>query len=566
MDLEEPIQMDCHNDMTFGKMMGGFIEKHKWLMIGYFLLMFMNPIRDVMAPHIVGKLYTGINKNKPIGLYLGILLAIIIVVQVMAVGSDFIETKLHPMIHKHVREMMMTHIFKTRENHYSDVEVGDVITKIVKLPSILFNFVDTMKWLLIPSGLTLIGSIIYMFFIDWKIALPLFAIIGIFGYMLYNSMYTCSVPAVKRDETFSTLFSNVDDVLRNMITVLSFDKIDHEFERLDGWQKEYAKYTEETLNCSLMAKYVVIPLMLAFVVAMSYYCYLQIKAKKMESGTFVSLLIISFVITNIMLSVLNSWKDFIMRWGIIEHSLKTFDSCDVVNQAYDGVARESTGIYFQNVDFTYVSADQQRAVFRDFNLHIRPQEVTLIMGEIGSGKSTILTVILKYQVPQSGVIFMNGVAYSTLNNTAVRRRIGYIPQTPVLMNRSIYENIVYGLEPEPSKETVETLMRDLGLEQFLNKLPQGLNTSVGVHGSKLSGGQRQITWVLKAILMNPEIIIMDEPTSAVDEETKGVLHYLLENVMEGKTVIMITHDKYLLKFADRVVTMKSGVIVSDERA
>jgi subfamily B ATP-binding cassette protein MsbA len=562
----DSIQMDCHNDMTFAKMMGGFIDKHKWLMLGYFLLMLTNPIRDILAPHIVGKVYTGINKNKSVGVYLGILLVIIIVVQVMAVGSDYIETKLHPMIHKYVREMMMTHIFKTRENHYSDVEVGDVITKIIKLPSILFNFVDTMKWLLIPSSLTLLGSIVYMFFIDWKLALPLLAIIGVFVYMLYDSMYTCSIPAVKRDENFSALFSNVDDVLRNMITVLSFDKINHEFDRLDEWQKEYAKYTEETLNCSLRAKYVVIPLMLTFVIGLSYYCYTQIKGKKMESGTFVSLLIISFVITNIMLSILGSWKDFIMRWGIIEHSLKSFDSCDVVNQPYDGVAREATGIYFQNVDFTYVSTDQQRAVFRDFNLHIRPKEVTLIMGEIGSGKSTILNLLLKYQVPQAGEIFMNGSAYSTLNNTDVRRRIGYIPQTPVLMNRSIYENIVYGLQEEPSKEVVETLMRDLGLGQFLDKLPQGLDTSVGVHGSKLSGGQRQITWVLKAILMNPEIIIMDEPTSAVDEETKGVLHYLLENVMEGKTVIMITHDKYLLKFADRVITMKSGVIVSDERA
>ena len=566
MEPEPTIPMECHNDMTFSKMMMGFIEENKWLMLGYFLLMFMNPIRDVLAPHMVGKIYTGINKNKAVGFYLGILLGIIIFVQVMAVGSDFIETKLHPMLNKYVRESMMSHIFKTRENRYSDVEVGDVITKIIKLPSIMFNFVDTMKWLLIPSSLTLLGSIVYMGFIDWKIALPLLGIIGIFGYMLYDSMYTCSIPAVKRDENFSILFSNVDDVLRNMITVLSFDKIDHEFDRLDEWQKQYAQFTEDTLNCSLRAKYVVIPLMVVFIVVMSYYCYNQIKAKKMEGGTFVSLLIISFVIINIMLSVLNSWKDFIMRWGIIENSLKTFDSCDVVAQPYDGVARESTGIYFQDVNFTYVSADQQRPVFKNFNLHIRPKEVTLIMGEIGSGKSTILNLMLKYQVPQSGEIFLHGTPYSTLKNTEVRQRIGYIPQTPVLMNRSIYENIVYGLQEEPPKEEVEALMRELGLGQFLAKLPQGLDTSVGVHGSKLSGGQRQITWVLKAILMNPEIIIMDEPTSAVDEETKGVLHYLLENVMEGKTVIMITHDKYLLKFADRVVSMKSGVIVGDERA
>jgi ATP-binding cassette subfamily B protein len=96
----------------------------------------------------------------------------------------------------------------------------------------------------------------------------------------------------------------------------------------------------------------------------------------------------------------------------------------------------------------------------------------------------------------------------------------------------------------------------------LNGLPKGLDTSVGVHGSKLSGGQRQITWVLKAILTNPEIIIMDEPTSAVDDETKGTIHFLLEKVMQGKTVIMITHDPYLLKFANRVITLKDGKLIS----
>jgi ATP-binding cassette subfamily B protein len=101
------------------------------------------------------------------------------------------------------------------------------------------------------------------------------------------------------------------------------------------------------------------------------------------------------------------------------------------------------------------------------------------------------------------------------------------------------------------------------LTRFLDNLPKGLDTSVGVHGNKLSGGQRQIVWILKAILMNPEIIIMDEPTAAVDDETKGIVHHLLEKVVQGKTVIMITHDPYLLKFANRIITMKDGEVVDD---
>ena len=86
---------------------------------------------------------------------------------------------------------------------------------------------------------------------------------------------------------------------------------------------------------------------------------------------------------------------------------------------------------------------------------------------------------------------------------------------------------------------------------------------MGVHGNSLSGGQRQIVWILKAILMNPEIIIMDEPTAAVDEETKKIIHYLLDKIVVNKTVIMITHDPYLLKFAKRIITMKNGQVVDD---
>jgi len=560
------IPIDCHNDITFWTLLTGFLEDHQLLAIAYAALLIVNPIRDILIPHVVGKIYNNIKSKGQIMIYIGALVAIIVVVQIMWVLGDQVDVKLYPAVHKYVREQMMAHLFQTRESRYSEVEIGSIITKIIKLPSILYNFIDNIKWTLLPNLVTDIGALIYMFFIDWRIAMPLVGVFGMFLFMLNRSVDTCADPALKRDENYSDLFKNVDDVLRNMITVMSFDKVGDEFDRLNEWEEKFREYSEATLNCSLTAKYVVIPCMLAYVFFVCWFCYGQLKSGAMSGGTFISLLIIIFIVMNSMFDILGSWKDVIMRWGIIDNSLKIFETCDVASAPYTQKASSSDGIIFQDVDFTYVSPDQQREVLHDFNLHIRPKEVTLIVGEIGSGKSTLLHLLLRYQTPQRGEIFLDGVAYTSMPNVEIRQKISYIPQTPVLLNRSIYENIVYGVPNPPDQAGVEALMRDLDLNVFLDSLDQGLNTSVGVHGSKLSGGQRQIVWVLKAILINPEIIIMDEPTAAVDDQTKQIIHYLLETVMVGKTIVMITHDPYLLKFADRIVTMKAGVIVGDERS
>ena len=264
-------------------------------------------------------------------------------------------------------------------------------------------------------------------------------------------------------------------------------------------------------------------------------------------------------------NILGSWKDILLRSGIIQHSLDTFEECKIARAPYDKPAGDPTGIVFQDVDFAYVSKDMQRPVFKDFQLKIRLKETTLIVGEIGSGKSTIISMLMKYQTPQAGEIFLQGTPYSTIDVKELRRRISYIPQTPILLNRTVYDNIVYGLTAEKTRADVEELIKSLSLSKFLDNLPKGLDTPVGIHGSKLSGGQRQIIWILKSILMNPEIIIMDEPTSAIDDATKNIVHHLLKKVMVGKTVIMITHDSYLLKFANRILTLKEGRIINDER-
>jgi ABC-type multidrug transport system fused ATPase/permease subunit len=188
-------------------------------------------------------------------------------------------------------------------------------------------------------------------------------------------------------------------------------------------------------------------------------------------------------------------------------------------------------------------------VFKDLTLSINLGEVTIIEGENGSGKSTLIQLLLKYHRPQCGEIFINGIPYSSLSHDNIRKHVAFIPQTVILLNRTIYENIVYGLSSPPSKKEVEDLMEQQKLGGFLASLPNGLDSEVGMYGSYLSGGQRQIVWILKTMLMDPYIVIMDEPTASIDQENKHIIVRLIDTMLKNhtkdgkkRTAIMITHD------------------------
>ncbi len=559
------LDVSCTNDMTLTKLMTEFVGEHQQLFTIYVALLLALPIRDVLMPHLVGKMYNSIKEKKSFKYIIVGIVAIIIVIQLLGLVSDYVEMSLHPAIYKFFREKMMSHLFAMKDTNYSDVELGALISKIVKVPGVTHNFIDQIQGIFIPFTITTLIALGYVTYVDWKLGLPLTFCIGVLVFMLYRSFYECSPATLKKDEIFSLIMSNTDDVIRNMVTVMSFDKLGDEFDRINEFQKDYAQYTTSSWECSLQTKYVVIPLLLACIVYSCYYGYHSVKRGTLNQGSFVSVLIIIFMIFKMVLYILDKWKDILLRNGVIQHGLSMFTECKTERAPYNKQAANTDGIRFQDVDFSYVSPDMQRPVFKNFTLDLGWNETTLIVGKIGSGKSTLISLLMKYQTPQAGEIFIKGVPYSTLSSKEIRKRVCYIPQSPILLNRSVYENIVYGLSAPPKAEEIMATIKQLGLTSFLENLPKGMDTNVGVHGSKLSGGQRQIIWILKALFSKPDIIIMDEPTAAVDDSTKQSVHTLLTKVMKGKTVIMITHDPYLLKFASRVITMKEGVIVQDSR-
>jgi ATP-binding cassette subfamily B protein len=217
-------------------------------------------------------------------------------------------------------------------------------------------------------------------------------------------------------------------------------------------------------------------------------------------------------------------------------------------------------IRFERVSFRYPSRPDTRAL-DGFDLAIRPGETIAFVGPSGAGKSTVFQLLLRFYDPESGRILIDGVDLSRADPAAVRARIGLVPQDTVLFAASARENIRYG-RPGASDAEVEAAARAAAADEFLRRLPQRYDTFLGERGTRLSGGQRQRIAIARAILRDPPILLLDEATSALDAESERLVQEALEQLMQGRTTIVIAHRLATVLEADRIVVMDHGRIVA----
>ena len=214
-------------------------------------------------------------------------------------------------------------------------------------------------------------------------------------------------------------------------------------------------------------------------------------------------------------------------------------------------------IRFENLNFEYVS---DFPVLKDVNIEIVKGKTTAIVGSTGSGKSTLIKLILRFYEKNSGKIFFDNNEIESLVIDSLRSKIGLVSQDVFLFEGTVFENIAYG-NIDASTEDVWNAARLSESDKFISELPNQENTIVGERGQKLSGGQRQRISIARAILKNPEILILDEATSAVDNETEAAIQESLETLKEGRTVIAIAHRLSTIRNADLIYVLESGEIV-----
>ena len=217
------------------------------------------------------------------------------------------------------------------------------------------------------------------------------------------------------------------------------------------------------------------------------------------------------------------------------------------------------GLSFRNVTFRYPTRLDAPAI-TDFSLEVEPGETVAIVGPSGAGKSTIFQLAERFYDPQAGSIRLDGIPLTSADPAEIRRRIAYVPQEGVLFSANARDNLRYG-NWDASEDEIRAAAQAANAAEFLDKLPQGLDTYLGESGTQLSGGQRQRIAIARALLRDAPILLLDEATSALDAESERLVQDALEHLMRERTTLVIAHRLSTVRASDRIVVMEDGRIV-----
>jgi ABC-type multidrug transport system fused ATPase/permease subunit len=260
-----------------------------------------------------------------------------------------------------------------------------------------------------------------------------------------------------------------------------------------------------------------------------------------------------------------SINDLVQRAGAAGRRLfEVLDAPETVADAPDSVPLPAPlrgEVHFERVTFGY---DPARPVLKEIDLHILPGERVAILGPSGAGKSTLLTLVARLYDPDQGRVCVDGHDLRTVTLRSLRSQIAQVQQETFLFNASALDNLCYGRQDAPRDE-VEAAARAANAHEFLEKLPRGYDTIVGERGVRLSGGQKQRLAVARALLAEPRLLLLDEPTSAVEPESEAAIVEALERLMRGRTTLVVSHRLSLARAADRVVIVADGRIVEQGR-
>ncbi|KAI5331896.1 hypothetical protein L3X38_022022 [Prunus dulcis] len=216
-------------------------------------------------------------------------------------------------------------------------------------------------------------------------------------------------------------------------------------------------------------------------------------------------------------------------------------------------------VELKEVDFRYPARPDVQ-IFAGFTLHVPSGTTTALVGQSGSGKSTVIGLVERFYDPEAGQVLIDGVDLKKLQLKSIREKIGLVSQEPNLFTTTIRENIAYGKE-NATEEEIRRATELANAARFIDKLPQGLDTMVGEHGTSLSGGQKQRIAIARAILKNPRILLLDEATSALDAESEKIVQDALVNLMSNRTTIVVAHRLTTIRNADCIAVVHRGKIV-----
>lgn len=540
-------------NISFQSLISQFLWENKHIAFAYVVMLILIPLQDIGIPHVIGKVMRTVRETKFDFKYIYVLMLLMLCGQVSVSMNDFIESRLYPKLQTFISDKVVSYIADTCKLNMQDILTGRILAMLSNTPKTMYNFLDTWRSLLIPQSIVSLVAIVYFTIHQKLLGLVLVVVVILYYILLYVTIRQCGGTAMERERFLLSVNDEIDDVFTNMIAIFNSNKMEDEKNRVRSYFKAYELLSISALKCTMKLKYMIVPIIIILGMTFIIIGFRFVKNGTLALETFIAMLLIFMYVFGAILRSVNVIKDTAIRYGMIKQNLEIFNSMQpakAMPMTLDKRLNDKAFIRVDNVTLSY----RNKQVLDHFSMEIKEKENVLIIGHIGKGKTTILKLLMRYQQPNSGTIYIKGVPVQNIPIKTLRSRIGFIPQNPVLLNRTLYENITYN-NPSVSKQQVLDLLSTLKLTHIFDA--DRLDANVGKHGSKLSGGQRQVVWILRVFLQNPEIILMDEPTASIDNDTKAYIFDLFKFVMKDRTTIVVSHDMSMASLCDRTISLSS---------
>ena len=406
--------------------------------------------------------------------------------------------------------------------------------------------------------LVMVGAILFFVFDVWYLVV---VVVVITLYVWFTFKVTEWRVQIRRrmNERDTDANQKAIDSLLNFETVKFFNAEDREAGRYDASMQGYERAAVETgvsLAWLNVGQSIIITAGLVIVMVMAA---LGVQSGALTVGDFVMVNAYMIQLTmplnflgTVYREIRQALVDMGEMFGLLEQNAEIEDSPDAKPIVVHGGR-----IAFRDVDFHY---DTERGILHGLNLVVEPGQTVAVVGPSGSGKSTIARLLFRFYDVTGGAIEIDGQDIRDVTQSSLRSQIGMVPQDTVLFNDSILYNIAYG-RPEASRAEIEAAARAAQIHDFVERLPDGYETTVGERGLKLSGGEKQRVGIARTLLKDPPILLLDEATSALDTQTERDIQDSLKAMGEGRSVITIAHRLSTVVDADRIVVLERGVVV-----
>jgi ATP-binding cassette, subfamily B, bacterial len=473
-------------------------------------------------------------------------------------GEKWVTTTVGQWVTHDLRRRLYAQVQRLSLAYHDQSKTGDLISRVTSDIDSIQTFIVSGLLSIIVDVATIAGMIGVLFYLSWRLTLVAMTVVPVLFAIVYT--YTRRVKKFSREvrKHEGKMLSVVQEVLGSIRVVKAFSRENYEVQRLEG-------ESLETVEAALKARRLKARLVPAVSVVTGigtclvlYFGGMSALTAGVTGGTitvFLSYIKSMYKPMQDISKIMDSYSKADVGYERIK---EVIESDGEMRDAPDAITAPKLRGYidFENVSFGY---SEERCILQEINLHIRAGTTAALVGPTGSGKSTLVNLIPRFYDATSGTVRIDRYDVKKLRQKSLRDQISLVLQDTVLFSGSIWDNIAYGRPEATSAEIVAAAQAANALE-FIEKLPQKFDTTVGERGIMLSGGQRQRIAIARAIIRNAPILILDEPSSGLDAESEHLVFEALDRLMAGKTSIVIAHRLSTIRKADCIYVVKDGQI------